>query len=248
MPQGREYKHERIARLLRERYAAVPAGTELPSEPDLMDEYEAARGTVRQALATLKAEGLVTSQSGSPWTVREMRRWRWDMTGWEKAHRPGADAWKATVLEQGAETAESAVRVEHITAPAEVAAALNISEGTPIVTRSRAHFINGETEQLSQSFYPPWVTEGFPPFTQPGDVEVPGGLLAASGHRQVRFHDVHTARAATAEESARLRMSAGALVQLITRTGYDGEGRPVRHIVFRMVADRAEVTYDLTAE
>ena len=239
----REHKHEVIARLVKENLG--PPGSTLPSEADLIERYKVARGTVRQALATLEAEGLITSSQGNLRTVRDARRWRWDMSTWERSHRPEADAWTATVKDQGGQNAESSIRVEFVAASEDVAAALDLAAGTPLITRSRVHTIDGDPHQLSDSFYPPWVTQGCDLYTQPSNVFAPGGLLAASGHPQVRFHDTLTARPPSADEAARLRMPSGTPLLIHTRTGYDDQDRPVRHIITRMAADRVEVSYDL---
>ncbi|MFD2349731.1 GntR family transcriptional regulator [Nonomuraea ferruginea] len=43
-----------------------PVGSQLPSESELAARHGAARGTVRQAVAVLAAEGLVGSRQGGP--------------------------------------------------------------------------------------------------------------------------------------------------------------------------------------
>jgi GntR family transcriptional regulator len=40
-------------------------------------------------------------------------------------------------------------------------------------------------------------------------------------------------------------MPSGTPLLVHTRAGYDAQGRPVRHMITRMAADRVEVTYDL---
>ena len=49
---------------------AVEPGAQLPSERVLMEEYGAARGTVRQAISILRSEGLVTVEHGRGVFVR----------------------------------------------------------------------------------------------------------------------------------------------------------------------------------
>ncbi|MEU6785194.1 GntR family transcriptional regulator [Nonomuraea angiospora] len=44
---------------------ALPVGSQLPSEAELAERYRAARGTVRQAVAVLAAEGLLGSRQGA---------------------------------------------------------------------------------------------------------------------------------------------------------------------------------------
>ena len=107
--------------------------------------------------------------------------------------------------------------------------------------------VNGEPHQLSDSYFPPFVTDDNELFWRPTDLGVQGGLLAATGHKQVRWHDTLTARMPRAEEAQRLRMPAGTPLLVHTRIGYDEQDRPVRYMVTRMAADRVEVSYDLEA-
>lgn len=60
-------RYERIAGELRDEIlaGAYPVGAQLPSESELAARYRAARGTVRQAVAVLVAEGLVGSRQGA---------------------------------------------------------------------------------------------------------------------------------------------------------------------------------------
>ncbi|GLW99067.1 GntR family transcriptional regulator [Microtetraspora sp. NBRC 16547] len=60
-------RYRRLAADLREAIAsgAYGSGGRLPSEEELAQKYGVSRGTVRQALAVLRANGLVTSRRGS---------------------------------------------------------------------------------------------------------------------------------------------------------------------------------------
>jgi len=60
-------RYERIADGLRDEILAGvhPVGSQLPTEADLAAHHRAARGTVRQAIAVLVAEGLVGSRQGA---------------------------------------------------------------------------------------------------------------------------------------------------------------------------------------
>jgi GntR family transcriptional regulator len=64
--------YRRIADDLKEAIGsgAYDAGTSLPSEAELARRYDASRGTVRQAFAALRAEGLVTSRRGARHVVQ----------------------------------------------------------------------------------------------------------------------------------------------------------------------------------
>ncbi|GGO78215.1 GntR family transcriptional regulator [Nonomuraea cavernae] len=60
-------RYERIAAELRDEIigGVRPVGSQLPTESELAARYSAARGTVRQAVALLVAEGLVGSRQGA---------------------------------------------------------------------------------------------------------------------------------------------------------------------------------------
>lgn len=59
-------KHENIANQLRRdiELNRYPVGTEMPSESALVDKFNVSRGTIRQAMATLRNEGLVQTSRG----------------------------------------------------------------------------------------------------------------------------------------------------------------------------------------
>jgi GntR family transcriptional regulator len=67
----REPAHRRIAEALRTgiRAGRFGPGAEIPSEAALAAEFGVARGTVRQALAALRAEGTIASRRGARTTV-----------------------------------------------------------------------------------------------------------------------------------------------------------------------------------
>jgi GntR family transcriptional regulator len=50
----------------------LPPGTQLPTEPELMVTYDVSRHTVREALALLRADGLVAPRQGAGTYVREL--------------------------------------------------------------------------------------------------------------------------------------------------------------------------------
>jgi DNA-binding FadR family transcriptional regulator len=64
--------HRQVAAALRARIASGewPPGTKLPSETYLRQEYDVGRGTIRQAIAALRAEGLLEVQHGFGTRVR----------------------------------------------------------------------------------------------------------------------------------------------------------------------------------
>ena len=224
-------------------------GAPAPSEANLQEWAGVSRITARAALAQLESDGWITPTTpGKRRTVRDRRRWHWAMTTWEAGqhHSADADAWAATVAEQGGEPSTE-VSVSVVAADADIAAALEVSEGEAVVCRGRVRSINGEPHQLQASYFPKWLTDDAPIFLQPGDISAPGGLLAHSGHPQAVIHDEVTARTPTDEERQVLRMSPTETLLVVKRTGKNADGRPVRFMVTRCAATTACLSWELPA-
>lgn len=106
--------------------------------------------------------------------------------------------------------------------------------------------VDGVPYQLADSYYPRDIAEGTP-IVEPGDITIPGGLLAAVGHEQVRYRDELRARMPTKDEATRLNLMAGTPITQHLRTGFDKEGRPVRVIQTIVPGDRHVIVYDVSA-
>jgi GntR family transcriptional regulator len=77
--------YQRVAQVLRERILAgeYAQGEMIPTEPQLCKEFKVSRITVRQAVAILQNEGMVTREQGRGTTVRE---WNRGSLGWNYGH------------------------------------------------------------------------------------------------------------------------------------------------------------------
>jgi GntR family transcriptional regulator len=65
----RHIRYQEIADELRHRVSAAPAGSVLPSEAEMSQEFGASRVTIRRALELLREEGLVAARQGFGWFV-----------------------------------------------------------------------------------------------------------------------------------------------------------------------------------
>lgn len=221
-------------------------GSLLPSEADLIVRYGVSKNTVRRALDHLARLGLVDGNPRTRRKVRDTSRYIYNLNRLGKAHRPGVDAWAATVLDQGATNPETFVRSEMVSAAEMVARQLQINVGDFIVSRPRVHSIAGAPHQLSRSYYPRFVTDGHDHlFLVQEDVTVPGGLMAASGHRQVRFSDYIATRLPEGDEADLLLIPPTMYLLALLRTGYEVGGRPVRVEEDLWPADQAGLTVDV---
>lgn len=247
-------KTERIAEALRTEIAEgrIPPGARMPSEPALMEQYSAARGTVREAMKILANDGLVISETGLGWLVRQYNPLTWEPGVFEHQGRRrdtpnnGQDAWAADVIAQG-RTPSQDVQVALVPALTVVAERLHVDPETTVVVRRRLRKVDGTPWQLADSYYPEDVAAGTA-IMEPGDTFVPGGLMRSAGHAQVRFRDEIRARPPTREESARLQLPPATPIDQHIRTGYNEAGRPVRVIITIAPGDRHVIVYDVSAK
>ncbi|MFB9178692.1 GntR family transcriptional regulator [Dactylosporangium sucinum] len=228
-------------------------GERLPTVDDLMERYSmTSRPAVQKVLAALASEGLVVTVHRRGSYVREYSPIDWHPGAFE--HRTsrrdiegaGQDAWAADVAAQGRVPRQEIV-VETAPAPDSIAARLDLARGTEVAVRRRLRLVDDTPFQTADSYYPLWVAEGTP-IMSPGDIAIPGGLMAAAGHPQVRFRDEIVVRMPDPDEQARLSLPPGTPVAEHTRTGFNSSKRPVRVIVTIAPGDRHRIIYEVSGQ
>lgn len=138
--------HEMIADRLRDQIhrGELPLGAALPSESRLCEQWRASRGPVRQALATLRAEGLIAGGRGKPPVVCS------SSIGQPFDTLLSYSAWAQSIgREPGQRTLELALR----RADATVAAELGVYEGVTVVQVLRLRLLDGEPAMLERATY-----------------------------------------------------------------------------------------------
>ena len=130
-------RHLAIAETLREeiRSGALTAGAPLPSEARLTDRFGVSRGTVRQALAALRAEGLIAGGRGRVPIVRRA------------SHAQNFEQFMSfTSWARGSGRVPSARTLELTRHPcdAESAGHLGIEPGSPTFSYTRLRLLDGE--------------------------------------------------------------------------------------------------------
>lgn len=227
----------------------LPAGAQMPSERSLMEEYRAARGTVRQAIALLRSEGLITVEHGRGVFVRQqppIRRLAHDR--FARRHRKAGKA--AFLAEAEAGRREPEVEVLHVgpeEVTAEVAERLGLPSGQHALVRRRRYLLDGEPVELATSYLPYDLVHGTPICERnPG----PGGIYARLeelGHHLAHFTEDVTARMPLPDEARALQLAAGVPVFRLMRIAYDSDGRPVEMCDTVMASDRYVLSYELPA-
>lgn len=219
MSARQDRRHERIADELRRAIAdgRFPVGATLPSEAELAAAHDASRGTVRQAVSALLAEGLVGSRQGARRVVlsttpsqsfTELRSFaQWARAGGRTA---------------GGHVVTSARDTAH----ADEAGLLQIPHGAPVLRVLRLRTLDGEPVLLERTVYAEWIAPAVE--SLPADCESvtqrlydDTGLVFAHGE-----HHIDALAAGTAD-AEHLRLRRGSPLLRVRRTTTTAEGRPV---------------------
>jgi GntR family transcriptional regulator len=141
-----EALHIKIAHDIRERVrlGELAVGSALPSESQLCGQWKSSRGPVRQALATLRAEGVITGGAGKPPVVCSTA------IGQPFDTLSSYLGWVQSIgRTPGQRTLELTLR------PADELAAsnLNIDEGRPVVQVLRLRYLDGERAMLERGTF-----------------------------------------------------------------------------------------------
>jgi len=241
-------KYKQIADDLHEQITAgtLRPGSQLPTEPKLAITYDASRSTVRLAIGLLIQQGLVETRQGmgtyvtepaTPFTVVLSREEDW------QAGEPVDAALQPTGEQVGAPTAEK-FQAETMSADGEVAIALNVAVGSPIVLRRTHLYLGKDPWSLVVSYYPMNIVKGTA-LAQAGQSAKSASLILAElGHEPVGYrYDIY-ARLADAIETALFQLSRPVPVTVVSRTTYD-TSQPVRLTRYVYRADRIRLRHEI---
>ncbi|MFF0176060.1 GntR family transcriptional regulator [Micromonospora profundi] len=243
MPQP---KYQRIADDLRHQIVGgmLRVGDRLPTEPQLQEQYDASRNTVRDATAVLVNEGLVERVPGRSggMVVREKVTLTFHAHRAEMPAGPTSetDAWRSEVEQQGYEASqEFQLTIEVL--PRDMAERLHVEPESAAVLRRCVRFINGQPSSVQDTYYPMDLANEVRELLSPKDI--PQGttrLLAERGFVQTGYFDEYISRMPNPDEAALLGLQRGTPVLLHIRTGYT-ENRPVRVSINAFAGDRNRI-------
>ncbi|NEE14868.1 GntR family transcriptional regulator [Streptomyces sp. SID7499] len=197
-------------------HGVLAPGNLLGNEVDLSVRLGLSRPTVRQAIQSLVDKGLLVRRRG---------------VGTQVVHSQVKRPLELSSLYDDLETAGQApttevVRNEVVPASCEVAAALGVPEGEEVTVLDRLRRTHGRPVALLRNHLPVSL------------LDLDGARLESTGlYRMMRqagitLHSARQtigARAATAQEAARLDEREGAALLTMQRTAYDDTGRPVEY-------------------
>jgi GntR family transcriptional regulator len=247
--------YRQIAEDLREQIESgrLQPGQQLRTEIELREHYSASRNTVRDAIKWLTTLGLVETRPGQgTFVVRKIHPYVTTLTadsrglGGEAVTRYGEVEGAVEESEGGRQErilSSSDPQVEIQKASANVAAQLQIAEGSRVVSRHQKRYIDNTPWSLQTSFYPmDFVLKGADRLMDASDIEIGTVkyLVDTLGLKQVAYRDWIAMRAPDPTEALFFSLPQDGRVGVfeIFRTAFAETGSPMRLTVTVFPTDR----------
>jgi GntR family transcriptional regulator len=224
----------------------IAQGAQLPTEIELMEQYDASRNTVRDAIKLLISRALVETRAGQgTFVVQKINPFVTTLTADPQTGGGGGEAgvYIAEVQAGGRTPTAAGPRVEMQQASGVVADVLRIKEGDQVVSRHYQRFIDGVPFSLQTSFYRmDLVAQGATRLIEATDI--PEGTVAYLADtlriQQAGYRDSFTVRAPDETETHFFRLPADGPVPVfeVHRVAFDEKGGRIRLTITIYPADR----------
>jgi GntR family transcriptional regulator len=208
---------------------ALAAGTQLPSTPQLADQYECATATVQGAIKLLKDEGFLRGQPGKGVFVRQRQPFIVTATAY-KTPTPGGYSYEL-------------LHVREVEPPIDISLALRLDKGERAIERHRILLHAGNPIELSWSYYPSRIAAGT---ALAGRGKIKGGapkVLADLGFPEKEFEDRISVRQPRTEEVEALDLPAEVPVIRQFRVIYSNGDVPIEVSILVKGGHLFEVLY-----
>jgi GntR family transcriptional regulator len=230
---------------------ALAGGTQMPTEIELQDRYNASRNTVRDAIKRLISVGLVETRPGQGTFVRtKTDPFVTVLTAAPNTGFGGGEG--ATYLSQVSARHRRArvttPKIEVLTPPETITRRLRVEPNAQVVSRHQERYIDDIPWSLQTSFYPmEFITRGATRLLMAADIEqgTAAYLAESLGVRQTGYRDWITVRVPDATEQASFGLAHDATVFEIFRTAFDQTQTPMRVTVTVFPADRNQFIVDV---
>lgn len=226
-------RHAAIAQALREeiRSGELTPGTPLPSEARLTDRFAVSRGTVRQALAALRAEGLISGGRGRVPVVRRAGL---------AQNFDQLLSFSLWARQMGRTPSARTLELTRRPAAAEAAQQLEIEPGTPTFSYTRLRMLDGEPVLVERATF----LEPIGRLLLECDLDG-GSVYEQLGQRGIELTEAHqtiAAIAAGAEDAALLEVPRRVPLLEVRRRAMDADGTPLEWSRDRYRGDAFEIT------
>ena len=246
--------YRQIAEDLRQRIESgtIAPGSQLPTELELREEFDASRNTVRDAIKWLINLGLVATRPGQgTFVVEKIDPFVTTLSGNPKTGFGGGEgtSYLSEVSDKKRAPTTSRIRVEIQEAAPDIADKLGKPPGSVVISRHEKRYIDGTPWSMQTSFYPmEFVERGGVRLTHPDDIEkgTVRYLAEELGIHQNGYRDWIVVRAPDPNETDFFRLPADGRTSIIqaSRTAFDGNGQPMRVTVTVYPADRNQLIFD----
>ncbi|MEU6367315.1 GntR family transcriptional regulator [Streptomyces sp. NPDC046931] len=240
--------YQQVAAAIREAILSgeFPPDSLLPSEAQLMGRYGVSRPTVRNAIAALRAEGLIDVRHGKGSFVRSSGQpvltieRRISHTTEGKFVMPNGDTWQ--------EAEEPSTYRTHTTK--NTGRLLHLGEEEALFGCDRLLIDPSTgTRAMHRTLIPFATAEGSPllveePCKRPAAIY---WLLTQAGHK-LSWTETVRARMPLPDERAALRLPDATPILHVVRVAHEADDRPLFLEELRFGADRAELAYRITAD
>jgi GntR family transcriptional regulator len=228
-------------------------GSQLPTELELRDRFNASRNTIRDAVKTLVLLGLVVTRPGQgTFVTQRIDPFVTTLSADADTGFGGGEG--ATYLSEVSRAHRKPFiaepRVEIQVARGEIADRLRIDEGTQVISRHQQRHIDNTPWSLQTTFYPmKFVLNGASRLLEAANI--PEGavqyLQETLGLKQVGYRDWITVRSPDGVETSFFRIPGDGRVPVfeIFRTAFDQSGEPMRVTVSVFPADRNQFIVDV---
>ena len=225
-------------------------GSQLPTESEFQHDYGVSRTTIRAALATLAAEGLVVTRKGFGSYVRDrppLRRI--SSTHRHASHRAsGKPEFATEAIAQGQVPSRRMLMVGRGPVPADVADWLGPQTGEQAVIRKRLQLLDGVPAVISTSYYPLWLAEGTRLESSDALPEGPDNLIERLGHKFAHGIELLRSRMPTPEEVRLLDLEAGVPVVRLLQSTMTRMAGPLQVADDLYAGDRHEFAFEWAEE
>lgn len=223
--------------------AALPPGSQLPTELGLSDAYSASRNTIRDAIKRLASMGLVETRQGQGTFVTQRIDPFVTVLSTDPLAPTGAEGatYLSDVSSQDRRPRVTVPTVEIQTPTVEVGRRLRVPPRSQVVSRHQRRYIDEIPWSLQTSFYPmEFITKGAARLLMDEDI-VDGTvryIAEVLNIKQVGYRDWITARGPDLNEQRFFGLAHDASVFEIFRTAFDQTGTPLRVTVTVFPTDR----------
>ncbi len=212
-----------------------PIGSLMPTEPDLCQQFQVSRTTIRKAMELLEQGGFIRIQQGRGTEVLDYRTT-------QKLNI--VSSFTETLESKGYKVSSKSMHIDMVVPPNNVLDDLNLPAETQVVRIQRIQLANGKPVALMTNYVVPDLV--------PGILADAGTFVSLYQHLETKYGIVLTdardnikAKAADFLESELLQIPTGSPL-LVDRRITFSQGRPIEVVIMLVDASKYEFSVNLT--